>query len=62
VGVQNKNNEKEKIEKPKEKLVSKGFSQQPGIDYGETFSLVESLDTVRTILATATKKNGKSSN
>jgi hypothetical protein len=44
-------NEKGQIEKHKARLVSKGFSQQPGIDYGETFSLVERLHTVRTLLA-----------
>ena len=36
-------------------MVSKGFVQQPGIDYGETFSLVARLHTVRTILAVATQ-------
>jgi hypothetical protein len=44
-------NEKGKIEKHKEILVAKGFSQQPGIDYGETFAPVERLDIVRTLLA-----------
>jgi hypothetical protein len=48
-------NEKGKVEKHKARLVSKGFSQQPGIDYGETFSPVARLDTIRTILATATQ-------
>jgi hypothetical protein len=43
-------NEKGQIEKHKERLVSKGFSQQPGIDYGETFAPVARLDTVRTLL------------
>jgi hypothetical protein len=32
-------------------LVSKGFSQQLGIDYGETFSPIEMLDMVRNILS-----------
>jgi hypothetical protein len=31
-------NEKGKVEKHKEILVAKGFSQQDNIDYGETFS------------------------
>jgi len=48
-------NEKGQIEKHKARLVAKGFSQQPSIDYGETFSLVARLDTVRTLLAITTQ-------
>jgi len=46
-------NEKGQIEKHKERLVTKGFSQQPGTDYGETLAPVARLDTVRTLLAIA---------
>jgi hypothetical protein len=55
-------NEKGKIEKRKERLVSKGFSQQVGIDYGETFSPVARLDTVKTILSTEAQNKCKSTN
>jgi hypothetical protein len=33
----------------------RGFSQQPGIDYGETFAPVTRLDTIRFVLAIATQ-------
>ena len=36
-------------------LVEKGFSQQPRIDLGETFTPVHRLNTVRAILAIATQ-------
>ena len=41
------------VEKYKGRLVSQGFSQQPGIDYNETFAPVAILDTVRMVLAIA---------
>ena len=46
-------NEKGEIDRIKAKLVAKGFSQQPGIDFGETFSPLARLDIVRVVLITA---------
>ena len=34
-------------------MVSRGFTQQPGIDFNETFPPVARMDTVRTVLAIA---------
>ena len=41
------------IERYKACLVAKGFHQQPGIDYGETFSLVIKPTSVRIVLSIA---------
>jgi hypothetical protein len=41
------------VEKYKARLVAEGFSQQPGIDYNETFSPVARIDTVRMVLTIA---------
>ena len=39
------------VQKHKERLVARGFTQQPGIDFNETFAPVARKDTVRTVLA-----------
>jgi len=44
------------IQKHKARLVVKGYSLQPGIDYNETFALVARLDTIRALIALTTQK------
>ena len=41
------------IEKYKARFVARGFSQKEGIDYEETFALVEKYTSIRTIMALA---------
>ncbi|GLJ08830.1 hypothetical protein SUGI_0096780 [Cryptomeria japonica] len=55
----NKLNEKGEVIQNKERLVCKGYAQEEGIDYGETFAPVARLEGVRTLLAYATFKNFK---
>nr|KYP56109.1 Retrovirus-related Pol polyprotein from transposon TNT 1-94 [Cajanus cajan] len=44
------------IQKHKARLVVKGYSQQPGVDYNEIFSPVACLDTIRALIALAAHK------
>ncbi|GLJ25519.1 hypothetical protein SUGI_0488560 [Cryptomeria japonica] len=55
----NKLNEKGEVIRNKARLVCKGYAQEEGIDYGETFAPVERLEGVRTLLAYAAYKNFK---
>ena len=52
-------NEKGEIDIFKARLVAKGFSQQPEIDFGETFALVAKLDNVSAVLATTAQNKWK---
>jgi len=52
-------NEKGEIDILKVRLVAKGFSKQPGIDFGEIFALVARLGTVRVALATTAQNKWK---
>uniref|UniRef100_A0A5B7B4M6 Retrovirus-related Pol polyprotein from transposon TNT 1-94 n=1 Tax=Davidia involucrata TaxID=16924 RepID=A0A5B7B4M6_DAVIN len=44
------------IQRNKARLVAKGYSQQPGVDFHETFAPVARLDTIRTLIALAAQK------
>jgi hypothetical protein len=50
-GVFKKLNAKGKMEKYKAHLVEKGYSRLEGIDFGEIFSLVTKLNSIRFILS-----------
>ena len=45
------------IDNLKARLVAKGYSQQEGIDFEETYAPVAKLNTIRLLVALATKQN-----
>ena len=52
-------NENGEVTRNKERLVCKGYAQEEGIDYGETFAPIARLEGVRILLAYAAFKGFK---
>ena len=55
----NKMNEQGEVIRNKARLICKGYSQQEGIDYEETYVPIARMEVVRMFLAYATNKNFK---
>eukprot|EP00253_Pinus_taeda_P022440 PITA_22440 len=51
MGVQEDDNAEGKVEKYKARLVAKGYSQVPGIDFGDIFSPVAKVTSIRLLLS-----------
>lgn len=47
------------IQKHKARLVAKGYTQNPGVDFNETFAPVARLDTIRTQIDLVAQRNWK---
>ena len=48
-----KHNPDGSVQKNKVRLIAKGYAQQPGVDYEETFSPVARLGTIRALISLA---------
>ena len=54
-----KTNQDSLVQKYKARLVAKRHSQQPGVDYQETFALVVRYETIKILITLATHKGWK---
>ena len=52
-------NQKGDVQKHKARLVARGFTQKPGIDFYETLSSVARLETIRNVIVVAAQKKWK---
>ena len=52
-------NQEGDIQKHKARLVARGFTQKPGIDFYESFSPVARLETIRTVIVVVAQKKWK---
>ena len=59
MGIYKQMNEQGEVIRNKARLVCKGYSQQEGIDYEETYAPVARMEVVRMFLAYAANKNFK---
>lgn len=50
-------NEKGEVDKYKERLVAKGYTQEYGVDYAEVFASVARLDTIRLVVSLAAQNS-----
>ena len=57
--LRKKINEQGEVVRNKTRLVCKGYSQQEGIDYEETYAPIARMEAVRMFLTYATNKNFK---
>lgn len=44
-------------QKPKSRLVARGFSQKPGIDYQETYSPVSRIESIRVLISISAQED-----
>ena len=54
--LKNQTQSGKRYSKNKARLVARGFTQKPGIDFYETFSPVTRLETIRTIFVVSAQK------
>ena len=47
------------VQKHKARIVARGFTQQPGIEFNETFAPVACMDTIRIVLAIDAQNKGR---